>query len=492
MPDRSTNRNDGRNHVGSEASSPRTVAWGLGLLVLVAFAARMPRLTESLWYDEIAAWRDYGMLGPKAIVTTYFDPANHIAHTLLTWCSVTSGLDRWGPEIALRGPALVFSLLAVVAVGVLGRRLGVRTGMLAAAFAALAPVCVLEGVEARGYSMMIFFAAASTDRFMALIAAPSIRRGGIYALLVAVGAWAHPVTACIAAGHALWLTGRAVRARRLRGVGFGAGAGAASIVGAAVLTLLLYAPVLGDALRIRATFAASGDTPSPFGSEGVHALWQLGGSWAWWAALPGLALAIIGAASLRTAGREASGRVLAALLGLPVLLAVVLVGGTWVYARFSLFALPGALLLIAAGVDALLRRHRAWGGAALVVLVAAWGADLVTRPPRQPLRDALAHVVAHGGPDAVTLGVGLRHEVLDVYRGRLRLAHSLFHGRDLEARLDEHGPAWVVVLYPNSIDADRLELLADRGYHLDRRFPGWIDWGNGTVDVWTRIGVGSR
>jgi hypothetical protein len=456
------------------------VAWGLGLLVLVAFAARVPRLTESLWYDEIAAWRDYGMFGPKTIVTTYFDPANHVAHTLLTWCSVAAGADAWGTEIGLRLPALVFSLLAVVAMGVLGRRLGLRVGALAAGLAAIAPVAVLEGVEARGYSMMIFFAAAATTQFLSLVAKPSWRRGAAYAALVAAGSWAHPVTACVAAGHALWLGGRAVRERGLRGVR----APAAAIVGAGLVTMALYAPILDDIVRIRRTFSGGADTPSPFGPEGLHALWQLGGAWAWWAALPGLALAVAGAASLRRRSREATAAVLAALLGLPVLLAVVLVAGTWVYARFSLFALPGALLLVALGLDALLERRRGVGLAALAGLAVAWGADLATRPARQPLRDAAVHVATRGAPDASVVVVGLRHEVLDVYRGQLRLTHSLFHGRDLAEKLDEARPDRVIVLYPDTVAADRFELLRARGYAPEARLPGWIDWGNGAIEIW--------
>ena len=43
----------------------------LGAIVAAALLVRATRIGESLWYDEIAAWRVYGMRGPGAIVGTW-------------------------------------------------------------------------------------------------------------------------------------------------------------------------------------------------------------------------------------------------------------------------------------------------------------------------------------------------------------------------------------------------------------------------------------
>jgi len=451
-------------------------------LVALGVLVRAPRLTESLWYDEIAAWRDYGMLGPKAILSTYFDPANHIAHTLLTWISVGTLTGALGQEIALRAPALVFSLGTILVMPMLARRAGLtpRAALLAAGLAAVAPVMILEGVEARGYSMMIFFAAATTTQ---LLAALDDRRRGpwiAYGALCALGIWAHPTTVCVPVGHALWL---AARCRRERGV---CGPAAIGLGFGALLTLALYAPVLDDVARIRGTFVASeGNQPSATGIEGLHALLQLGGSWAWWAAAPGLLLAAIGVVA---AWRNESARraVALTLLGLPVMIAVVLIAGTWMYARFTLFALPGTLLLIALGLDTIWR-CRAWTGAlALTLLLAAFAADLVTRPPKQPLRDAAEYVAANRRDGERTLVIGLRHEVLDVYAGTLAPTYSLHHGSDLRERLDETDPTWVIVLYPRSISEDRYDRLREHGYTIEHSLHGWADWTNGDVNVYRR------
>ena len=107
--------------------------WILAGLVVVGLLVRATRLGESLWYDEIAAWRVFGMHGPAAIVTTFSEPSNHIAHTLVSWCSVKAFEWAVGFELALRLPALLFSLGAVAAVYGLARcASGPRVAMIAA------------------------------------------------------------------------------------------------------------------------------------------------------------------------------------------------------------------------------------------------------------------------------------------------------------------------------------------------------------------------
>ena len=51
--------------------------------VLLAAAVRAPFLTDSLWYDEIAAFLGYSINGPWGAVSTYYTQANHVLHSLL-------------------------------------------------------------------------------------------------------------------------------------------------------------------------------------------------------------------------------------------------------------------------------------------------------------------------------------------------------------------------------------------------------------------------
>jgi mannosyltransferase len=466
------------------AAVPSRELWHVFGLILVAICLRATRLGESLWYDEIAAWLAFGTHGPGAIVGNFFEPSNHVAHTLATWASVVF-LGTWTDsfEIALRLPAFLASLASVAAVYALARRaLGPGGALIAAALVAVWPVSVLEGAEARGYSMMILAAALSSWLVVAMQERESAWGWCLYALICALGVWAHFVTAFVPIGHAVWLGWRARAAGELgRAV-----RGAMALVLAGVLTLLLYAPALPDLLAHRGDYvAARGDEPRLWGAEGWHAFLQLGGSWYAWVAWPGLVLAGMGLWRLR-ADRRLRAVAVPALLGLPVLVVIVLVAGSWMYARFCLFCVPGAALLAAAGIDRLRRWRPAAALAVGAVVAAASVADLAVRPSKQPLRAAAAWIFAHRAEDDDILVIGLAHRVMDLYLGTLDPAYSLRHGADLAGRLRHAQPAWVVVYYPNHVSDESYTILAEGGYDEAARFEGWVDWGEGDVVVFAR------
>jgi hypothetical protein len=449
--------------------------WILAGLVAVGLLVRAPRLTESLWYDEIAAWRTFGMHGPGAITSTFFEPSNHIFHTLLSWCAVKLFEGAIGFELALRLPALLFSLGAVVAVFGMARCVSEpRVALIAAGLVAVLPVPVLEGAEARGYSMMICFSALANWAFLANLTRQRKWRWCAYAVLCAAGTWAHPVTAFVPIGHAAWLGWQWARNRRVGP----AVPGGLALALAAVITLALYAPVIPEILAQRGMYAAArGVEPPVLGTEGWHALLQLGGSWYAWAAWPGIVLVVVGLIQARRTPAAA-----VTLLGLPIFLLVVLVAGSWMYARFALFSLPGTVLLMAVGLESLGRRNRAAALAAGTVVLAASAADLSLRPARQPLRDAAQYILAHRADGEPVLVIGLAHQVMDLYLDRPQ--YSLLHGADLEEKLGEARPAWVVLYYPDHVSGDNYELLKRRGFVEVRRFPGWVDWDNGDVLVY--------
>jgi hypothetical protein len=472
--------------------------WTVSGLVLVALLIRATRLTESLWYDEIAAWGSYGAHGPGPILGNFFEPSNHVAHTLATWCSV-SGLEHvLGFEIALRVPALLFSLGAVVAVwGMVRSVLGPRAGLIAGGLLAIWPVPVLEGAEARGYSMMICFSALATWAFPATRTQERPWRWCAYAALCALGVWSHFVTAFVPIGHTAWLAWRGVRRHEVgRAV-----RGGLAIALAGLVTLALYAPALPDLIDQRDMYRSShGDEPSVLGAEGWHALLQLGGSWYLWAAWPGLFLGAIALFSVARRGtpskmdsKAAAGdspplgdAIALSLLGLPIFLLTVVLAGSWMYARFALFSAPGAALLTAAGLETCWRWKRAAALAGAIVLLAASASDLAVRPARQPLRDAATYVRENRADGEAVLVIGLAHRVFDLYAADLMPRYSLRHGADLHLTLDRADPSWIVLYYPRHVTADRSALLEERGYVPAERFRGWADWDNGDVVVWKK------
>jgi uncharacterized membrane protein len=477
--------NSGDTSVASGGRS-RERLWTLIGIVIVAIAFRAMRLNESLWYDEIASWMTYsaGNQSPGPVIGNFRDPINQVFHTLLNFYSVRWFAETLNIELAFRLPAFLFSIMSVIAMFGLARSAcGERVALIAALLTATLPVSVLEGVEARSYSMMICFAALMT---WTLVEAKRRQRAWIwilYSVFCALGIWSHFVTAFVPIGHAAWIAWRAVRHREWN---FALSAFVALSL-ADFLTITLYAPMIPDLLGARGMFAAvNPDQPRVLGIEGLHALLQLGGSWYWWATIPALILLMVGASSLRRSTRDEASVIAMSLLGLPLMLLAVIVAGSWVYARFTFFALPGAILLIALGIDALWRRSPRKAVAAFIVVMIVSIADLSLRPPKQPLRDAAEFVRAHLQPNDRIIIVGLAHPVTRLYIDDLNPRYVFRHGEDLEKQLYRIDPAWVIIEYPRHVDESRYTLLRNRGYQHVETLDGWADWVHGDVMVMRR------
>lgn len=461
--------------MGAKATfSTRTWVWILLLLAAAIFARN---LTESLWYDEIAAFRDYAVRGPGYLLTNYHDPANHVLQSLLTWASHRALADTLGPEIAIRLPAFLFSLATLPVLFVMGRRLdGPTCGLFAACIGACAPVFALEGTEARGYALMIFFAALATERFDAMYRDGPVRGRVIgYAVAVALGTWAHLMTAWITVGH---LIVAMVLRRRSPRSSFSAAAGAVAL--AAVLSVLAYLPLFGPILEMRETFArADGNEPFPLGQEGLRAVLQMGGSWYAGCAVIGLLLIALGLLALRRAGPGARRIAALSLAGLPLAVVVLTLAGSWMYARFVLFAVPGAALLMAFGLSTTLRRSTIAGMLLIAALATSWLFDYRQRPPRQQIREAVALVKSLREDDDRTLVIGLRARVTDAYTpANWAIEYAPLHGEGLTGFLDDPELRTAIVLYPDHVPEDRWELLRDAGFADVDRLPGWIDDGD--------------
>ncbi|MCP4939137.1 MAG: hypothetical protein GY921_08130, partial [Phycisphaeraceae bacterium] len=170
--------------------------------------------------------------------------------------------------------------------------------------------------------------------------------------------------------------------------------------------------------------------------------------------------------------------------------AILLIAGDgWVYARFLLFLIPASVLLIAAGIRALMflpqRSEPAY--VAAMILAIGWCTALVVRPPRQPIRDAI-DALADAAPERSVWSIGLGDDVADYYASAsdLRLQHAV----DLGARLDDEtlaaGPDHIVLLYPDLVTEPTRAMFETAGFTTTARFRGWLDWGNGDVELLMR------
>jgi len=459
-------------------------------IVVVAMLVRMPFLVHSLWFDEIASIGDFVKYGPGPILGAWFTPSNHVLQSLLSWVSATA-FDASEPMIRL--PSLLAGLFTVAVVYALGRRVGgASLALVAAGVMALMPVAVLESTEARGYALAMLFAAVGAWAF---VRGAQDGEPWTWAVMAAAGAlatWSHLVASLATIGFAVvalvdWTRSRGNADRRRRAQ--------SAIVGtcmAGMLALTMLAPLLPDVIEGRAQFrSVEGSTPTLASAEGLRFALMLGGTWAvalppLLAALPGVVLFVVGLA-MGWRARPARLALAASLAGLPLLLLIAGVGGSWAYARFASFTMPGAAIAIGMGIVTAARLHPRAALVAAAMLAASFACELALAPPRQPIRDAVLAMDERAAPDDLVVDLGIRGNVSSFYAHPDRLiAPSGTMGAELEARLALPRVRWVVMTYPRRLPPERRAALEAHGFRRIGAWPGWIDWGEGGVELWAR------
>lgn len=342
------------------------VITALGLLLrLVAV------LTRGMQYDEAYSALHYGGEPLAKALSDYSLPNNHLFHTLLLHLTTLFGLS----PLAVRLPALLASTALIPAVYVLTRRLYRGPApLIAAALTAVAVHLLDYASNARGYALV-----ALLTVLMALAAERTRTDTGWkpWIALVAtavLGLYTIPTMLYAAAGVAVWLLLRlcAGESALPRRAALGRLALAAAAV--AVLTLLLYLPVI-----LHDGFAALAGNAT-VQRVAYDVLWpRLGAmcvdTWLTWhlqvpvvlAALPALALLV----ALTEHNRLSTSRVplLPVLVGVAAL--AVVAQGVAPFARVWIYLLPCYLMTAAAGLAAVAGWLRATSaGAGLLVALA--------------------------------------------------------------------------------------------------------------------------
>jgi uncharacterized membrane protein len=124
-------------------------------------------------------------------------------------------VDAFGTSLsAIRALPAIFGILALPCVFWLALELfrSRATALVALGLFALSPVFVLYSQEAREYSLWTIVVALASVAFLRALRSPSLLAWSAYALCLAVGLYIYPLTALVAAGHALYL----LAATRLR------------------------------------------------------------------------------------------------------------------------------------------------------------------------------------------------------------------------------------------------------------------------------------
>ena len=211
----------------------------------IALTLRFLKLERPLEHDEAFTYYVFARLPYRYIIADYSFPNNHIFHTLLVKASVAI-LDNhtW----AIRLPAYLFGsavspLLYLFARYTTHKQ---KTSLLAGGFAALYPYMILTDVNARGYSIMVFFTILA-----ALLSDDMMKHKNrflwfCFSLVIVLGLWTIPIMLLPAGGLYVWVLWLGLRHQHDRAYGnwgwfkYVFGSGVLVVTG----TILVYLPVL--------------------------------------------------------------------------------------------------------------------------------------------------------------------------------------------------------------------------------------------------------
>ncbi len=468
-----------------------------GLILLLALGLRLPGLNGPLWYDEILTLETHLRLPWSGMLQGY-DMNHHYLFNLLAKGSISLfGDAAW----AIRLPALLFGLAGIWALWVLARDVAdAHTAHVVALLLALSYHHIWFSQNARGYTGLAFFATLGMIFWLRGLAAPKWRTWIAYAVVLALAIFTHLTGAFLFAAQGLvwaaltgWrlLTGRFERrACLLPAAGYALGG---------ALTLLLYAPMLGDVMA--AVGGVADGSAVDVMAEYQNPLWSLleGMRTALGNLGPLVGLVALAVIALAVLGGIAAHR--AAPLYPPVVavhvaltLALLLMLEMRIWPRFFFADIGFVLILIVLGV----RLASGWvarlaGQDPRRVFVAASVAMvLVSIPlaarnymaPKQDLAGAFALVERTRAPGERVYAVGFPAAVFRSHFGADW--EAILTEEDYLAARVQPGPMLIVVAFPArglrkvaALDADTETTLK-----LVRRFPGTL--GDGAVLIFRR------
>ncbi len=359
-------------------------AVALVLLLVLAFALRLYRLDgQSLWYDEAVS----AEVAAKGLAELTRWTANDIQPPLYYY--VLSGWTRAAgrSEWALRFPSTAFGVLGVALMWVLGRRIfgrgarGVTAGFVAAALAAISPLYLYYGQEARMYTQLVFCGALAGYALWRAYEGWARRWWVAFVLTALAALYTHYFALFLLLAYALCLgvavlaaRGAAVATRRRQAasalVAFaGIGAGYLPWLPAMLTRYRVDASYwqgqlkLGEALRHVAISFTTGAPEVML--EGAAVRWL-----PWF----GLALVVALAGLSSSAGLRRRAGVLLVIFGLPLVLVFVLAARNPKFnPRYLMLVSPAYLLVLAGGAAGWFDRAHAgrrWQAALPAVILA--------------------------------------------------------------------------------------------------------------------------
>jgi 4-amino-4-deoxy-L-arabinose transferase-like glycosyltransferase len=381
------------------------------LLALAALAVRLWQIgSESIWLDEATSL----FLARKDVLDVIAWTAKDI-HPPLYYLMLHFWRIFGESEAALRSLSAVAGALSVAVVYGLGVRLfDRRTGFVAAALLALAPLHVWYSQQARMYTWLGFWALLSSYVLVLALEERKAKYAAGYVLASAACLYTHYYTVFVFLAQGLYVLYVSWRSRRLRDILWTAGGMLASVA--------LFAPWLPTMFFQVSSggggWVARGGVPGPralvdilvgFSVGNVRTLYPPWARWLVYGLLAGLsAWAVIrGVRAARRGDRSEERGVAFALIyaAAPVLAAWLISQVKPLYSdRYLLAFLPGYLLLAARGAMSLPRAFLRWGAAALLAALLAFGVlRMAAAPQTDDWRSAAVYVSERVQPSDVAV-----------------------------------------------------------------------------------------
>jgi len=402
----------------------------VGLIVAgLAFRLAVPR---GIWLDEAISIHQANLSLHELFRNLYYGDRQPPLYHLTLWLTIRVFGDG---ELAVRLPSLLAGTLVIPVLYELGRELyDRRTGLIAAAFAAVSPLLVWYSQEVRMYEFATLFGLLALLTQLRVIRHGTMLNWAAYILATAALLWSHYFGLLLIGVQQLAFVGVIVHRKRtgepVRGLTLG------FAYSAAVLVMQLVPLLVFAHHQYQATSGAAG---SPSGTYDYLSFYSVLANLAWslWGYQPDATtvllaamwpLALLGSLVLlgRGGSRQTMGLAAAAIVLVLLLIAVSVFDRSYFEVRNFLLLVPLVLLLIARLITGWIRQPRTRvlvaGGIALTLLAGLADQQLNKSNPRLfDFRGAIAHINANAGSNSLVLfePADMRY-VLDYYAPNLR------------------------------------------------------------------------
>jgi len=333
----------------------------MGSICALGLALRLEHLELPMRFDEAQTFLAYASKPLHSGLTNYDEPNNHLFHTFLVHVSTSLfGGQPW----AIRLPALVAGVLVVPATYALVRLLfEARAALIAAMLVAVSSTLIEYSTNARGYTLVTLLFLVMLIVGARVIETNAALGWTCLVVLAALAIYTLPPAIYAVGGALSWLLLSRLLRRALPATPFLWRFGAC-VLGIAVVTLILYAPVVGfsGARSITNNQYVLAQPWHEFVREFPASLRETWGAWnrdVVWPARVGLAAAFI--AGLTFSGRLSPFPISPALTTVVCSVFVLLAQRVVPYTRVWLFLVPLYLGTAAGLLSHVLRRARIVG-----------------------------------------------------------------------------------------------------------------------------------